>query len=142
VTKVSAQLDAGLYTTKGGEESYDLSGHLNMPVTDNIAVRAVGFYSREGGYVDNVLGTTLMGDQDNADVVEEDQNDYSAWGGRIAARWQISPEWESTLSRDRSVQRSRWRLGVGPGARRLQDHALLRRVSRMTAGGRVAERQG
>jgi hypothetical protein len=39
-----------------------------------------------------------MGDQDNADVVEEDQNDYSAWGGRIAARWQISPEWESTLS--------------------------------------------
>ncbi len=44
---------------------------------DNIAVRAVGFYSHEGGYVDNVLGTTLMGRSDNADVVEEDWNDYS-----------------------------------------------------------------
>jgi iron complex outermembrane receptor protein len=97
-SKFSGQLDAGLYTTEGGEESYDLSGHLNVPVSDSIAIRAVGFYSREGGYVDNVFGTTLMGDQDNADVVEEDQNDYSTWGGRIAARWQISPQWESTLS--------------------------------------------
>jgi outer membrane receptor protein involved in Fe transport len=97
-SKYSAQLDAGLYTTKGGEESYDLSGHLNIPVTDSIAIRAVGFYSKEGGYVDNVLGTTLMGDSDNADVVEEDQNDYSNWGGRIAARWQINPNWETTLS--------------------------------------------
>jgi iron complex outermembrane recepter protein len=116
-TKVSAQLDAGLYTTKGGEESYDLSGHLNIPVSDTIAIRAVGFYSREGGYVDNVLGTTLMGDQDNASVVEEDQNDYSAWGGRIAARWQIRMGVDA--ERDRSVQPGRWRLGVGPGARRL-----------------------
>ena len=39
-----------------------------------------------------------MGDQDNADVVEKDWNDYTTYGGRIAARWQISPEWESTLS--------------------------------------------
>jgi iron complex outermembrane recepter protein len=96
--KFSAQLDGGLDTTKGGEESYDVSGHLNIPVTDDIAIRAVGFYSFEGGYVDNILGTTLMGDRDNADVVEKDWNDYTTYGGRIAARWQISPEWESTLS--------------------------------------------
>lgn len=97
-SKFSAQLDGGLDTTKGGEESYDLSGHLNIPVTDDIAIRAVGFYSVEGGYVDNILGSTLMGDRDNADVVEKDWNDYMTYGGRIAARWQISPEWESTLS--------------------------------------------
>ena len=85
-------------TTKGGEESYDVSGHVNIPVTDNFAIRAVGFYSLEGGYVDNVLGPTLVGDRDNADVVEQNWNDYKTWGGRIAGRWQISPEWESTLS--------------------------------------------
>ena len=34
----------------------------------------------------------------NADVVEEDWNDYTASGGRIAARWQISPQWEASLS--------------------------------------------
>ncbi|MBP9129217.1 MAG: TonB-dependent receptor [Steroidobacteraceae bacterium] len=94
----TSQVDAEFGTTKGGEESYDLSGHLNVPVTDSIAVRAAAYYSVEGGYVDNVLGPTLMGDQDNASVVEQDWNDYKTWGGRIAARWQVNPEWESTLS--------------------------------------------
>jgi iron complex outermembrane recepter protein len=94
----SSQLDAELGTTAGGEESYDVSGHLNLPVTDNLAIRAAAYYAVEGGYVDNVLGQTLMGDQDNADLVEKDWNDYKTWGGRIAARWQINPDWESTLS--------------------------------------------
>ncbi len=97
-TGFAAQLDGEVGMTRGGEESYDVSGHLNVPVTDNIAVRMVGFYAVEGGYVDNVLGPTLMGDTDNADLVEEDWNDYSVYGGRIAARWQISPEWETTAS--------------------------------------------
>ncbi len=39
--------------------SYDVSGHVNIPVTDDFAIRAVGFYAAEGGYVDNVFGTTL-----------------------------------------------------------------------------------
>ncbi len=30
--------------------------------------------------------------------LEDDRNDYTVYGGRVAARWQISPEWESTLS--------------------------------------------
>ncbi|MEY4932593.1 MAG: hypothetical protein RLZZ403_913, partial [Pseudomonadota bacterium] len=95
----SSQVDAEIGSTEGGDESYDVSGHVNIPVTDNIAIRAVGFYAVDGGYVDNVLGPTI-GDatQTNAGVVEENQNDFTTYGGRIAARWQISPEWESTLS--------------------------------------------
>jgi len=98
VTGFSAQFDSEVDTTNGGEESYDISGHVNIPLTDNLAVRAVGFYAVEGGYVDNVFGTTLDGQFDNAAVVEEDWNDYKVYGGRVAARWQISPAWESTLS--------------------------------------------
>jgi outer membrane receptor protein involved in Fe transport len=93
-----AQVDVEVSSTSGGEESYDVSGHVNIPVTDDIAIRAVGFYAVEGGYVDNVFGTTLVGGIDNAAVVEEDWNDYTVYGGRVAARWQISPTWESTLS--------------------------------------------
>jgi outer membrane receptor protein involved in Fe transport len=93
-----AALDAEVNTTSGGEEGYDINGHVNLPITDNLAVRAVGYYSVEGGYVDNVFGTTLNGQFDNADFVEEDYNEYSVYGGRIAARWQVSPTWESTLS--------------------------------------------
>jgi iron complex outermembrane receptor protein len=97
-SRFSSQVDTELGTTNGGDPSYDVSGYVNIPVTDNIAVRAVAYYSVEGGYVDNVLGTTLMGDRTNASVVEKNWNDYKTWGGRIAARWQINPAWESTLS--------------------------------------------
>jgi outer membrane receptor protein involved in Fe transport len=91
-------IDGEVGTTKGGEESYDVSGHVNLPLNDSFAVRLVGFYSLEGGYVDNVLGPTLMGDTDNANVVEDDWNDAEVYGGRVAARWQINPKWETTLS--------------------------------------------
>ncbi|MEX2150429.1 MAG: TonB-dependent receptor [Steroidobacteraceae bacterium] len=94
----SSQVDLQAGTTKGGEPSYDVSGHVNIPVSDSIAFRAVGFYAHEGGYVDNVPGANLSGTGDNADVVEDDWNDYSLFGGRLAARWQINPQWESTLS--------------------------------------------
>ncbi len=98
-TGFSSQVDAEIGTTEGGDESYAMSGHVNIPVTDNIAIRAVGFYTFDGGYVDNILGPTLAdATQDNASVVEKNQNDYTTYGGRIAARWQISPDWESTLS--------------------------------------------
>ncbi|MGH8221797.1 MAG: TonB-dependent receptor, partial [Woeseiaceae bacterium] len=94
----SSQIDVEGGTTKGGEESYDVSGHVNIPISDTFAIRAVGFYAYEGGYVDNVLGPNLSGTATNADVVEEDWNDLETKGGRLAARWQISPQWESTLS--------------------------------------------
>lgn len=93
-----AALDTEVSTTRGGEESYDLNGHVNIPVTDTLAIRVVGYYSADGGYVDNVFGTTLDGQFDNAAVVEEDWNDYTVYGGRVAARWEISPNWVSTLS--------------------------------------------
>ena len=97
-------------------------------MSDNIAVRAVGFYSIEGGYVDNVFGRTLDGQFDNAAAVEDDWNDWTTYGGRVAARWQINPDWETTASLIGQVSESRRRVGVGPGARRLQDHALHGRV--------------
>ena len=94
----SSQVDLEVGTIKGGEESYDVSGHLNIPINDQLAVRVVGFYNDEGGWVDNVPGETFMGDRNNADLVEDDFNDFETYGGRIAARWMINPQWETTLS--------------------------------------------
>jgi len=94
----SSQIDVEAGTTKGGEESYDFSGYVNIPLTNNVAIRAVGFYAHDGGYVDNVFGENLVGTADNADVVEKDWNDYSAFGGRVAALWQINQEWDASLS--------------------------------------------
>ena len=84
-------------STKGGEPSYDGSGWVNIPVTDNFALRAVGYWSQEGGYVDNVLGPTLFGDSENVEVVEKDQNDYRTVGGRIAGLWTIDENWDLSV---------------------------------------------
>jgi hypothetical protein len=70
-----------------------VSGWVNLPVSDNFAMRMVGFWSEEGGYVDNVLGTDLMGFQDNSDIAENNQNVYRTTGGRVSGLWTINPDW-------------------------------------------------
>ena len=95
----SGQVDAGIWTTDGGDESHDLSGWLNIPLVDGrLALRAVAFTSHEGGYVDNVVGATLEGSETNADIAENDQNTFDNRGGRVAARWLVSDRWNVDLS--------------------------------------------
>ncbi|MEM6913918.1 MAG: TonB-dependent receptor [Pseudomonadota bacterium] len=95
----SGWVNVGAATTKGGEESYDISGAVNIPLIENkLAIRLVGFYEYEGGYIDNVLGTTSAyspnnGTRDNADQVEDDINDYSGEGGRATVRYQPNDDW-------------------------------------------------
>ncbi len=88
-----AQVDASAYSTRGGEPSYDLSGHVNIPVADRFAVRVAAFASHEGGYVDNVPGRDLADTRDNANVVEDDFNEYDVSGGRVAASWELGDRW-------------------------------------------------
>ncbi len=48
----------GLSTTRGGEESYQVEGFLNIPIIeDKLGVRFVGYTSSQGGFIDNVLAT-------------------------------------------------------------------------------------
>ena len=96
---LSGQVEGMLGTTKGGEESYDLNGWINVPlIDDTLSLRAVAFTAVEGGYVDNVLGMDLAGNGDNAAVVEEDWNDYEVSGGRLQALWTISDNWDLLAS--------------------------------------------
>ncbi|GHD38318.1 TonB-dependent receptor [Halioglobus pacificus] len=82
-----------------GDPSYNVSGALNLvAIPDTLAIRLVGFYEEEGGYIDNVLGTTSVfspenGDRDNADKVEDDINDWVAKGARVFVRWTPNENW-------------------------------------------------
>ncbi|MBJ88409.1 MAG: hypothetical protein CMO98_00975 [Woeseia sp.] len=92
------QVESRFGTTKGGEASYDINGMLNLPLTDTFAIRAVGYTSHDGGYVDNVLGSSLAGNYDNAEIAEEDQNEYDVDGGRISALWNLGENWSALFS--------------------------------------------
>ena len=96
---LSGQVEAVAATTKGGEASYDLNAWMNIPLIDEtLSIRAVAFTASEGGYVDNILGTDLSGSGDNADVVEDDWNDYDVNGGRLVALWTVNDDWDVLAS--------------------------------------------
>ena len=58
-----------------------LEAVLNVPVvSDRFAVRGVGYVTREGGWIDNVSG-------------RQNANTSRVSGGRVAARWQLDPDW-------------------------------------------------
>jgi outer membrane receptor protein involved in Fe transport len=99
-------VEANSYTE--GEAGGSLEGFVNLPLSDRVALRIVGFYEREGGYIDNVLGsrTYTLGDNDpttsltvdNSDLVADDVNDVETYGGRIALRVDLNDNWTSTTT--------------------------------------------
>ncbi|MCK0127671.1 TonB-dependent receptor plug domain-containing protein [Erythrobacter sp. F6033] len=55
-----AAFSAGVSFTKGGEASYQGEAMVNVPVSDNIALRGVVYLDDKGGYIDNVAGTRSL----------------------------------------------------------------------------------
>lgn len=51
-----ANVKFGTSFTEGGEMSNKVEGVINLPVTDNFAVRGVVYTDSQGGYIDNVPG--------------------------------------------------------------------------------------
>lgn len=115
---LSGKVTSQVGTTRGGDESYEFAGHINIPIVDDrLAVRAVAFYSKEGGYVDNVFTEDFVGLRDNADVVEDNFNEYTVSGGRVAALWTISDRWDllATYIRQDSEANGAWDEDVALG---------------------------
>lgn len=61
----------------GDDTGYHLKGAVNVPLGDNVAARAVGYYTRYGGYID-ALGP----------AAEENVNSGERLGGRLALRFE------------------------------------------------------
>jgi outer membrane receptor protein involved in Fe transport len=101
----SAFADATIKAGSDSEESYDIAGMVNLPlVEDKFAIRLVGFSAHDGGYIDNVLGTSPMfaneipGQRTNSNRVGDDINGVDFTGGRVAARWTPDDTWAVTAA--------------------------------------------
>jgi iron complex outermembrane receptor protein len=95
----SGQYSATGFSTQGGAPSYEVDGHLNIPlIDDKLAARIVGFYSEEGGWIDNVYGTDLAQDNNNAAAVKSNSNKYTVEGMRLAALWTPSDKLDVLLN--------------------------------------------
>jgi len=65
--------------TAGGGTNFGAQGYINIPLTDNLALRAVGYHYDNEGFIDSV-------GQDS--VPTENSNSNKTKGARIALRWQ------------------------------------------------------
>ena len=94
--------------TKWGKGDYggSIEGYVNLPLSDRAALRVVGFYDKQGGYIDNIPGTRTFtlddGDPttnltvNNAALVEDDYNDVETYGGRAALKIDLDDNWTVT----------------------------------------------
>ncbi len=91
-------------SVQDGDTGFDVSAMVNIPLADNkAALRFVGFAAEEPGYVDNVLGSSPGGEFfpggtfDNAEFVEQDINNSTVTGGRLALRVAPGDNWQLDL---------------------------------------------
>jgi iron complex outermembrane receptor protein len=86
-TRATAEVGAGLSATRHGEPGGDLSGTVNLPIVpDVLAIRAVGYGVREGGYIDDTL--RKLKDINRTDIA----------GGRLALRYTPGSDWVVDLT--------------------------------------------
>jgi iron complex outermembrane recepter protein len=79
------------FATKDGAGSYEADGHLNIPlIDDKLTARIVAFYADNAGWIDNVYGTDLAKESNNANVVKSNTNDWTVSGARLAALWKVN----------------------------------------------------
>lgn len=106
IGKFEAGYDVQVDAYGKGKPGAMVEGFVNIPVNENVAVRMMGFYDHEGGYIDNTHGTYTyqLGDDDpnttytvdNATLVQKDYNPVDSYGGRInatieAGDWKLYP---------------------------------------------------
>lgn len=88
------------------DTGYVLEGFTNIPLSDNAAIRLVGWAKRDAGYIDNVLGSrtfpgvasTTADDiiNTNTDVAKDNYNTLETVGGRAALKIDLNEDWTIT----------------------------------------------
>ncbi|WP_296597317.1 TonB-dependent receptor plug domain-containing protein, partial [Phenylobacterium sp.] len=140
----TGQLDWG-YNLEGnkygpGAVGGQIESYVNAPVTENIAVRAMAYYRRDGGYVDNTpnngklndgrSAVLTLGDNnpatsytlDNSSIAKDDYNTIREYGARVQALWEVAPGWEVTPQITAQHQVSKGYFGFDPRVGDLEVH--------------------
>ncbi|HWT12689.1 MAG TPA: TonB-dependent receptor [Allosphingosinicella sp.] len=108
------EVNVELNSVAHGEIGYTAEAFINAPLSSSVALRVVGWYRRDAGYIDNIPGTIvfpinqfdeegnlvdLPGDDitfTNDRFVEEDYNDVDTYGARAALRIELDDNWTVT----------------------------------------------
>ena len=96
---VEGRVRGVIETTKGGDLSYRANAVINLPLGDALALRATGFYNRNGGWIDSIgtQGTNLAGATITAKRANN-INDSESYGGRASLLFKPSDAFDIRLT--------------------------------------------
>ncbi len=104
----SASYDLEGNAVHDGGAGYTAEGYANIPLSDWAAVRVVGWYQQDAGYIDNIAGSRTFPSLDaatggngtvtNAAFVESNYNDVTTTGARAALRIDLNDSWTATAT--------------------------------------------
>lgn len=122
--KLSVGYTIGANTTAHGSPGYVMEGFVNAPVSDNAAVRLVGWYQHDGGYIDNVAATRNYATSgitiNNDALVRKDFNWTDTYGARAALKIDLNDNWTITPTIMGQVQQSNGVFGYDPAVGKLE----------------------
>jgi outer membrane receptor protein involved in Fe transport len=110
-----------------GKEGYVAEGFVNIPLSNNVAIRLVGFDEHDSGYINNVPGTRVFeegsggapgqidGTINNSAYVKNAFNPVDTYGGRAALKWDINDNWSITPTVIAQDMRAPGVFGYEPG---------------------------
>lgn len=90
LTKTVVRGRAGVETVKGGDIGYYGNAVVNIPLAPTFAVRASGYYHKDGGFIDSI-GTGASDKQNNI-------NSAKTYGGRVSALFEPSDKFSLRAS--------------------------------------------
>ncbi len=119
IGKFSAGYGAEGSMVAHGDAGYLLEGFVNLPISDQMAVRLVGWHRHDPGYIDNVRGSRtypVSGITDtNEDVARDDYNEADTTGMRAALRFDLTDNWTITPQVMAQRQKEHGIYGYDPG---------------------------
>ena len=103
--KPTSEFDSGVNigaeSTKGGQTSSLVEGFVNIPLSQNMALRLVGYNDRDGGYIDSVADSITYPvsgiTKTNELYVEDNFNDAVKSGYRAALRIDLTENWKFSI---------------------------------------------
>lgn len=125
------RVDGEINTVRKGGVGGNLEGMANFPLGDNIALRMVGWYQRDAGYIDNVPGTRSFLPQpggitvNNNAFVEKNYNEGEIYGGRAALKIDLDDSWTVTPTVLYQHQKNTGSYGTDPRVGDLQVQHFL-----------------
>ena len=117
INVTEGNVNAGYGITAGGDPNNNLNATLNLPlISDTLALRAVVFSDRRGGYITNVPGTisapavkvpwsaTVIQpagpEANNFGIAAKNTNTVTIGGGRLSALWKINDDWNVLIQQN------------------------------------------